>query len=98
MARDKMCTCKVKSVRARVLLDVIQEVPTGHPFRDKLERGGDTEEGDNVFMLQAFPYHSLPTECLYLTSGMINGEVTASEVYLLRTILGGEPNALNANP
>jgi hypothetical protein len=43
-----------------VLLDVICKVPARHPIRDELERSGsDTQEGDDVFVFQAFPYYSL---------------------------------------
>jgi hypothetical protein len=48
-----------------MLLDVICEIPTGHPIRDELERsGGDTEEGNDVLVFQTFPHYSLLVEGL----------------------------------
>ena len=42
-------TYQTEPIGVGVLLDVFRQIPTGHPFRNKLERSGsDTEERDDV--------------------------------------------------
>ena len=94
-------TYKAESVCTGVFLNVFRQVSTRHPCRNNLEwSGGDTEEGDNIWVFQAFPHHSLPVEGLRVSSGMVGMEVTASTVYLcgfLGTIFGVDPNAFDNN-
>jgi hypothetical protein len=84
-----------------MFVDVLRQVSARHPFRDKLEWiRGDTEEGNNVSVFQAFPYHNLLVEGLQVSSGTVGREVTASMVYLcgfLEAIFGIDPNAFDAN-
>jgi hypothetical protein len=79
---------------------VFREIPAGHPHRDKLERSGsDAKEGDDIRVFQAFPYHSLLVERLWVASVMSGGE-SSRMIYFcrfLRTVIGVHPNAFDAN-
>ena len=80
MKHDNKGTCKVQSVCTRIILDVFREVSAGHPFRDELEWiEGDTEEGNNISVFQAFPYHSLLVKGLEVSSGTVGRDAVASE-------------------
>lgn len=64
-----METYKSKSICIGVLLEIFRQVPARHPLRDKLEGGySDAEEGQDVWVCQAFPHHGLVTERLDVVS------------------------------
>lgn len=51
------------------------QVPVGHPAQNKLEGcDGNTQEGDNVWMVQAFPYYGCLAEPLQTLSAVVNEE------------------------
>ena len=59
-------TYETKPVRIWAPLDAFRQVPARHPFRNKLKRGeGDTQEGNDVWMRQAFTHYSLLEENLW---------------------------------
>ena len=65
-------TYETKSIRIRMCPDVFCQVAVGHPFRNQLERGGrDTEERDDVSVVQVFPYDGLLVERLWLSSAVV---------------------------
>jgi len=67
-------TYKAKSVCIGVFVNVFRQVSTGHPFRNKLERGGgDAEEWDNIFVFQVLPHYNLLVESLNLVSSSRQG-------------------------
>lgn len=48
-----------------MLLNILRQAPTRHPRRNELEGvESDTQKGEDVRMIQAFPYHSFSAECL----------------------------------
>ena len=58
-------TYETKSIRSRMRSDVFRQITAGHPFRNQLERGGgDTEERDDVLVIQPFPHDGLLVERL----------------------------------
>ena len=68
-------TYKTKPICVGDFLDVFGQAPAGHPLRDKLERiVSDAEEGDNVWMFQAFPHNSFPVEGLRVFSTTVGRE------------------------
>jgi len=81
--------------------DVIRQVSAGHPFRDKLEWSrGDTEQRDDVFMFQVFPYYCLLVESLRVSSATMDRKVMESMAYFcgfLGAIPGVDSNTLDAN-
>jgi len=72
-------TYESKSICIRVLLDVSQQVPTSHPFRNKLEgRKSNTEEWDDVWVAQTLPYYSLLAKFLQVLLNVRMGKTTVS--------------------
>jgi hypothetical protein len=77
-------TYETKSVSVGVALDVLRQSPVRHPIGDELERGGgDTEEGDDVFVFQPFPHDSLLVERLRVSSVSVHRERDSIDSALL---------------
>jgi len=77
---DSRGTYKTESVCTRTFLDVFRQVSAGHPFRDELEWSrGDTEEGDNISVLQALPHHRPLVKGLEVSSGTVGRNAVAAE-------------------
>ena len=97
---DRRDTYKIKSVGAGVLLDVPRQILAKHPLRDKLERKvGDAQEGDDIWVCQAFPHHSILVEGLRDLSTMADGENSRVPHFYdpRRIILGAHPNTSDTN-
>ena len=65
-----------------------------------MERSGsDTEERDDVFVIQAFPQHGTRVECLSVSSETVDGENNGITCFFIprRTVVGVHPNPFNAN-
>ena len=80
--------------------DVFRQAAAGHPFRDQLERGGcDTEERDDVLVVQTLPYDDLLVERLWLSSAAASRESGRITYFLSlpMTIFVIHPNTFNAN-
>jgi len=59
MRRIRENTYEAKSVRVRVVRDVPHEVPPRHPVRNESGRvDGGAKKGDNIWVVQSFPYHN----------------------------------------
>ena len=71
-----------------MLRNVFREVSAGHPHRDKLKgSGSDAEEGDDVWVVQAFPHHCLLIERLWFSSVSVDRERDRADNVLLRVFL-----------
>ena len=70
-----METHESNSVCIGVLLEVFRKIPPRHPIGNKLEgRDGNTQQGDYVWMFQAFPHYGLLAEGLCVWLVMVNRE------------------------
>jgi len=78
----KKRTYKINEVCVPILLYIVPQLSTGHPFRDKL-RGieRDPLERYDIWVIQVFPHHSLFAEQLRGLSG--DGDSTGGWVNMI---------------
>lgn len=67
---DKKYMYESDEIRVSIVLDMVPQISPGHPLRDKLKRiERDSLEGDDIWVIQVFPHHSLFAELLRSLSG-----------------------------